>query len=287
MKKIGELLQQGEGLKVEFKESCYQLNRNVFETVCAFLNRSGGYLLLGISDDGLIKGIDGNSKQKLLDNLVTGANNPQQLNPPYYLSPEVFNIQGRKIICCYVPESSQVHRSRGKIYDRNEDGDFDITDHAEQVAQLYLRKQSTYSENKIYPYIALSDFNEALFPRIRQLAKSDRPDHPWLGMNNEELLRSSGLFKKDYQTGVEGFTLAAVLLMGKSNVIQNVLPFYKTDAIFRAENTDRYDDRDVIRTNLIESYDRLMTFTQKHLSDKFYQEGGQRIDLRNHIFAKL
>jgi ATP-dependent DNA helicase RecG len=38
------------------------------------------------------------------------------------------------------------------------------------------------------------------------------------------------------------------------------MPHYKTDAMLRKENLDRYDDRDDIRTNLIESFDRLMAF---------------------------
>ena len=70
-------------------------------------------------------------------------------------------------------------------------------------------------------------------------------------------------------------------------MIQSVLPHHKTDAILRIENTDRYDDRDDIRTNLIESYDRLMNFIRKHLPDKFYQEGEQRISLRDHIFREI
>jgi ATP-dependent DNA helicase RecG len=36
-------------------------------------------------------------------------------------------------------------------------------------------------------------------------------------------------------------------------------------AIVRIQNTDRYDDRDDIRVNLIDSYDRLMGFVAKHL----------------------
>ena len=35
--------------------------------------------------------------------------------------------------------------------------------------------------------------------------------------------------------------------------------------IFRVKNLDRYDDRDDIRTNLIESYERLIAFIEKHL----------------------
>lgn len=55
-----------------------------------------------------------------------------------------------------------------------------------------------------------------------------------------------------HQTGRDGYTLAAVLLLGKDEVIQSVLPHHKTDVILRIENLDRYDDRDDIRINLIE-----------------------------------
>lgn len=50
---------------------------------------------------------------------------------------------------------------------------------------------------------------------------------------------------------------------------------------------DRYDDRDDIRTNLIESYGRIMAFVREHLPDKFYQEGEQRISLRDRIFREV
>lgn len=45
--------------------------------------------------------------------------------------------------------------------------------------------------------------------------------------------------------------------------------------------------RDEIRTNLIESYDRLMAFVRKHLPDKFYQENDQRVSLRDRIFREV
>ena len=46
-------------------------------------------------------------------------------------------------------------------------------------------------------------------------------------------------------------------------MILSVLSHHKTDAIFRVYNTDRYDDRDVIITNLLDSYDRLMSFGKR------------------------
>jgi len=48
-------------------------------------------------------------------------------SPLYYLSPEVGELNGINVIVVYLPESSQVHNTTGNIFDRNEVGDFDIT----------------------------------------------------------------------------------------------------------------------------------------------------------------
>jgi len=157
----------------------------------------------------------------------------------------------------------------------------------DRVTKLYLKKQNTYSENKVYPFLQLSDLKKELFHRVRKLAANNRPGHPWSEMDDMELVRSAGLYRKDYQTGKEGFTFAAILLLGKDEVIFNVLPYHKTDAIVRVDNVDRYDDREDIRTNLIESYDRLLAFIRKHLPDKFAQEDTQRISVRDKIFHEV
>jgi len=284
---IIELTRQGEGSRIEFKLAQNKLSRDAFETICAFLNRFGGHLLLGVSDNGEITGIDEAVIPQIVNQIATNSNNPQKLNPPFYLAPQVVEVEKKKIIYIFVPESSLVHATNGKIFDRNDDGDLDITSHQHLVSQLYLRKQLSYSENTIYPFLKLTDLRSDLFIRIRHLVKSSRPTHPWLEMDTTQLLRSAGMFKKDYQTGKEGYTLAAALLLGKDEVIHNILPFHKTDALLRIDNIDRYDDRDDIRTNLIESYDRLMIFIQKHLPDKFHLEGDQRVSLRDKLFREV
>jgi ATP-dependent DNA helicase RecG len=286
--KLQELLQQGEGTQIEFKAASVGLNKDAFDSVCGFLNRSGGYLILGINDaDKSITGVQENQVQNILDNIVSSANNADRLNPPYYLSPEVLEVHGKKVIIVYVPESSQVHATRGKIFDRSQDGDFNITRNNELVAQLYLRKQNTYSENQVFPYVQISDFKASLFDKVRNLIRNTQPTHPWLAINNDALLRSAGLFKRDMKTGSEGYTLAAVLLFGTDTCIQNVVPHHKTDAIVRVINTDRYDDRDDIRTNIIESYERLMAFIAKHLPEKFTVINGQRINVRDNLFREI
>lgn len=106
-------------------------------------------------------------------------------------------------------------------------------------------------------------------------------------MSNEQVIRSAGLVLKDRSSGKEGLTLAAILPFGTDQLIMSVLPQHKTDAIFRVFNTDRYDDRDVVITNLIESYDRLIAFGQKHLNDTFHLDGIQSVSARDHILREI
>ena len=99
--------------------------------------------------------------------------------------------------------------------------------------------------------------------------------------------RSANLILTDPETRREGITLAAILLFGKDNSIMSVLPQHKTDAIFRVENKDRYDDRDVVITNLIDSYDRLIEFGQKHLNDIFVLVGIVNVNARDRILREI
>lgn len=133
----------------------------------------------------------------------------------------------------------------------------------------------------------LEDLRKDLIEKIRKRVLIEKADYPWKDMDDFELLRSAGMYLKDYGCGQEGFTLAAALMFGKDHVIQSILPYHRVDAILRRVNIDRYDDWDDIRTNLIESYERLIAFIHKHMPDNFYLEGTQRISIRDIIFREI
>ena len=187
----------------------------------------------------------------------------------------------------FVPESSQVHRYKNNIYIRRHDSDLNITNNQEEVRRLYNQKSSSYSENKIFKAVTMDDLREDLFEYVRKVVTIGNADHSWSSMDNKTMLRSMGLFQKDLNSGEEGFTLACILLFGKDDIIRSAVPAFKMDLIKRVENKDRYDDRDIFTTNLIESYTRAMQFIEKHLPSPFYLEKDRRIDLRNIIFREI
>ena len=111
--------------------------------------------------------------------------------------------------------------------------------------------------------------------------------HPWTTMDDQELLKSAGLYGRDIATGEEGYNLAAIMLLGKDDVILNVAPAYVTDALVRKVNVDRYDDREIIKTNLIESYNQLLEFGRKNLPDTFLLEGAINKSMSNTIVREM
>ena len=275
--RIKKLLTKEEGISLEFKECKDELPKSIYETVCAFLNRSGGEILLGVTDDKKVQGINQDKIEQIKREFAVTINNPQKMSPPVYLAINQVQINKKQILHIYVPVGSQVQKCKNKIYDRNEDGDFDITNNQTLVTQLYLKKQTTYSENRVYPYCELEDLDKNLINKARKLAIIQNNNHPWKELDNLELLKSAKLYSKDYQTNQEGITLAGILLFGKEETILSVLPHHKTDLILRKINLDRYDDRDDVRINLIDSYERIVTFGKKHLPNPFYLEANQRI----------
>lgn len=101
------------------------------------------------------------------------------MSPTFYLTVEEIEIDGETILYIFVPESSQVHRCNGKIYDRNEDGDIDITDNTNLVSAMYMRKKGSYTENRIFPYAEIYELKQELFIKVRKMAANERVDHPW------------------------------------------------------------------------------------------------------------
>jgi ATP-dependent DNA helicase RecG len=116
LKRVERLIRQRENIHLEFKESQTDLPENLFETICAMLNREGGDIVLGVADHGVIMGVNEARIETLKANLVNLSNNPQKLDPPFILFPQTYVIHGKSIIHLQVPASSQVHKSAGVVY---------------------------------------------------------------------------------------------------------------------------------------------------------------------------
>jgi ATP-dependent DNA helicase RecG len=286
---LQHIISQGEGLRIEFKEATNLVPSSFYETVVSFSNSDGGTLLLGVSDSGIVTGIDPIAIAKFQKDIITALNSRDCINPPIYVQPFTIQHLDGVVMVIQIPASSQVHDHKGIIYSREFESDIDITNNQQRVSEIYLRKRNFFTEAIIYPHFRMEDLDPLLFEKARQIIRNNKSDHPWLLVNDEQMLRDSVLWRRDFKTGEEGFTLAAALIFGKDTTIQSILPAYKVEAMLRIQNKDRWDDRinPPLRTNLIDTYLILKDFLYKYLPEKFYTEGDQRIDLRDKIFREV
>lgn len=61
---IKSIASSGEGYNAEFKVSVPSKAKELAQEVCAFANSEGGYLLIGVDDDGIIKGTEINNAKR-------------------------------------------------------------------------------------------------------------------------------------------------------------------------------------------------------------------------------
>ena len=116
--KLKALIATGESATVEFKKSTGQLTR-AGETLCAFLNGSGGILLFGVAPDGAISGqLVGD------DTLRDIAQMLQKLEPPTNAGIDRLRLNNDRgeVICISVfpDDDSRVFNFDGRAYQRIE-----------------------------------------------------------------------------------------------------------------------------------------------------------------------
>ena len=283
---LRDIIEEGENDRIEFKRCGNQPEKDLFETICAFANTFGGTILLGVEDDGSLTGIDPAQMLPVTRNVLNVVNNSNAFDVPVSMEFEHIEIGDRQIIKIDVPNSPQMHSYKGKVYERRGDADVVVRGSA-PLAELCIRKQGIYTEQRIFEHVSLSDLREDLIDESRRLALAKRKDHPWGAMTNAQLGESAGLFGKDYSTGKQGYNLAAVVLLGKDEVIRSLCPAYKTDALVRQHDTDRHDDRLVTTTNLIDAYAQIAAFCRNHLPDRFLLEGDFALSPRDTIVREL
>jgi len=288
VEELRKILARGEDIVTEYKVCENKIGKSAYETICSFSNRYGGHLILGASDDGEVVGVDPGCIKQMKTDFVNAIGDPDKMNPTLYLEIEDFEIDGKTILYIYIPISSQVEMCSNRIYDRVDSVDKDITKSTDRVAELFARKSREYTERRVFKYATLDDLRLAeLMPRIKTMAQAKNPEHPWIDMNDMDILHSAGLYEDNRYLPEKGFNLACILLLGKDDVIQSSLSGYVTDCLVRRENLNRYDDREMVKTNLIDSFSRIMDFIAKHTPDSFYMEGIQSVSIRGKIAREI
>jgi len=251
---LDHLLAAGESETVEFKES---LDREALETVAAFANTKGGTLLVGVRDDGTVRGITlGRETLREWANHIAQAT---QLHPQI----GVLTYEGKTIAVIEVPESPlKPVPCRGRYFKRVARSNRQMTE--DDLTRAVLDKVGMTWDQVVEPRATLNDLDPEQLRRFRKLCnlKGRRPIPE--GEEDRTALEKLGLLQ-DGQ-----LTRAAVLLFGKEP--QHFYPsaFVKIGR-FRSP-TLIVDDREIYGT-LFEQVDGVMGYFREHLQTRFEFHG--------------
>jgi len=109
--RVLEMIRNGEGLKVEFKEFLLHDLHRFLDSVVAFANTKGGSILVGVNDEGEIKGIQNDSDVRT----TILQWNADKCDPPAPVNLASIQVEGKNIVLVDIQEcTNKPYQDRDK-----------------------------------------------------------------------------------------------------------------------------------------------------------------------------
>ena len=242
-----------ENEELEFKGAKGGFPGSFWETYSAFANTNGGVLILGV------KALQVGNFYVLIIK-VPRANRDQR---PVYVG----------------------HDPYGGTYRRGYEGDFKCT--RSEVQRMFADADLTRTTDKrILKGYTIEDIDKESLRQYRQLFNIAKPDHVWSTLDDLHFLKQLGAYRRDRVSGEEGFTVAGILMFGKTDAITddeclpNFFPDYRNETTIN--EVERWIDRiypdGTWEANLFQFYLRTLPRLQSFLPKPFSIKDNQRID---------
>ena len=294
---IESLLVNYESDDLEFKSAAGGFPKTFWDTYSAFANSEGGMIVLGVAEKKNYFYLDGLTEEQILKyqkDFWNNVNNKSTISCNLLTSKdvEIIEYKGYHILLFHIPRANReqrpVYRTTnpfGNTFKRNFEGDYRCTD--TEVKRMFADADEAHPiDGRILKNYTIEDIDKNALNRYRQLFKLSSPDHPWLALEDIELLRMLGGYRKDRQSGEEGFTVAGLLMFGKTLSItdEECCPYFFPDYQERlAEDEDvRWSNRicadGTWEANLFNFYQRVLPRLQSVLPKPFQLNNNIRIE---------
>lgn len=270
IKKIQELIQQGESNTIEFKTSMAGLSA-AFKTICAFLNGEGGSVLIGVSDKGKLIGQDitDNTRQEIARELT-------KIDPHADIAVTYLPIDGNKQLIAITVKSG---KGAPYVYDdrpylRNQSTTVRMP-REKYDRLLYDRKPASNAWEKLTSEnISIADLDKSRIQQVVSIAISERRlAEIAVRANVREILKKLNLIVDDKITN------AAVILFCKNQQKQFIQSQLRL-ARFKGIDKSEFIDNKAVHGNVFDLYEHAMDFLQNYLpiSGKIEESNPFRVD---------
>lgn len=293
-------LTRKENVAIEYKTAKGGIPANMWETVSAFANTNGGVIIFGVAEKNKVPVVDGLTEDEVIDlkkKFWDLANNRQKLNLCFFNEDDVHEAETEKGWVLVIEVIRVDYRLRpiyingtpyGNTFRRNHEGDYHCTD--DEVRQMFAdaNHQTNSADGRILCNFTIEDVDLATLKKYRMEFDRRHDKHPWSQESDLVFLKKIGAYRTDRRTREEGFTVAGMLMFGKTESIndQECLPHYSVD--YREHMTDdpnvRWTDRIYPdgrwSANLYEFYNRILDKLYEPLPKPFImdEDGKTRLE---------
>ena len=292
---LDTLLSQTECDDIEFKSAAGGFPNSFWDTYSAFANTDGGTIVFGVKEtDGKfsLNGLSKEQIEKYKKDFWNNVNNRSTISCNLMHEKDVCDAEykGYRFLLFFVPRASKNQRPVFKTTDpyngtfkRNFEGDYRCS--RQEVRRMFADADDQHpADSRILKNYTMDDIDMESIQAYRQKFSISSPDHPWLTLSDIDLLKKLGGYRKDRETGEEGFTVAGLLMFGKSESITDVectpnfFPDYR-EHLTEDENvrwTNRICADGTWEANLFNFYQRVLPRLQSVLPKPFKLEGNIR-----------
>jgi len=188
---IESIVQSGEGYNAEFKIRVPNKVKELTEEICAFANSAGGVLLIGVSDDNVIQGLEiDNAKRSAIQNSIN------EINPHLPTDFYSVDVYGNTVWVIEVNTGAQKpYVLSGAIYVRQGPNTQKLTS-VEQMRDFFQQSQRIYFDEAPCPIINIErDIDNEFFEEFRIDARLSKTVSREQIINNLRLLLPDGNIK--------------------------------------------------------------------------------------------
>lgn len=210
IQKVHEIISTGESETLELKKSLTQL-KPALETLCAFLNTSGGVILIGVSHVGKVVGqvITDNTQQEIANEIAKIEPFPASLDILYL---PLCDNASKSVVYISVTRGSTVpYTYDNRAYYRNQSSTMRMpqTRYAQLLLERGIESQSSWETQLVKGGVAGLDFDE-IMRTIKVAVNINRMDSEALNESIEDVLMRLELLKRGRISN------AAMVLFSKS-----------------------------------------------------------------------
>lgn len=264
----------------EVKEAHSEIPKNSWETVSAFSNTAGGWLVFGVSKKGKEFAITGVKNAEKIGQDFTNTLRGDKFNLKIKLLCHKYKFSAGTVLAFYIPLSDKkpvYYNTLANTFIRTASGDQRAT--KEEIDAMF-RDQAFGTHSSGTVSATAKSISQKSFKGFKEYLLRSNPSHPYNKISQDDF------FRKLRVTSDKKLTYSGLFFFGKEDAIQKVIPDFRVDYLeipgtSYSDASARYSFRLDEQENLWEYYFAISERLRRHL-DLPFQLNREGFGTENH-----